>query len=87
MLADVEAKSGKKFGKIILECSPFIRVMETCAFTARALGIETVNINYKVAEHQSEVCFPEGPVMEKIEFKTRSFEDLNSEYKLLDVKF
>ena len=51
MLKEAEEKAGKKFDKIIIETSPFIRVLETCAFTAKALGVESVDINYRVAEH------------------------------------
>jgi phosphohistidine phosphatase SixA len=40
-----------KFDKIIIECSPFMRTMQTASSIAEALGVEEVEINYLSTEH------------------------------------
>ena len=42
---------GEPFDRIILEASPFLRTMQTCAMVCKALHIPSFRINYHFCEH------------------------------------
>ena len=50
LLAEIEAKTGKKFDSIVMESSPYVRVMTTAAIIARELEIERVKIDWLYSE-------------------------------------
>lgn len=53
-----------KFDKIIIECSPFMRTMQSSAGIAKALGVKEIHLNYMACEHLFEPYFPLGnPVL------------------------
>ena len=81
-------KGTKKPVKVVLECSPFIRVMASAAIIATELGLQQkpVTINYQYSEFQSMNDVDECPIP-GLEFKTQSLDDLDKEFNLLGVKF
>ena len=53
---------GCKFDQVILESSPFMRVMATASRVAKALNIEEVGINYLYSEFLSDGVYETNPM-------------------------
>ena len=58
----VEAKTGKKFTSITIECSPFIRCISTATSMAKELSIDSVKTNYLFVEGQTTFFFKFNPM-------------------------
>ena len=43
--------NGQPFDEFILESSPFLRTMQTCALVCKALQLSSFRINYEFCEH------------------------------------
>ena len=78
---------GKKFDEITIECSPFIRTMQTSARIAKELNIAEININYVYREWLGTYLHGNESPMPHIWFKNLNADELNSKFDLLDIKF
>ena len=58
------AENGLKFDKIIIECSPFLRCMQTASYLGHALGVTEIGINYKASDIQTGYKFAKDPFPE-----------------------
>lgn len=54
---------GRPFDRIVIESSPFIRTMQTCAKVCKALHIDSFRINYELCEHlEPRMRYGEDPI-------------------------
>lgn len=54
---------GRPFDRIVIESSPFIRTMQTCAQVCKALHIKSFRINYELCEHlEPRMRYGEDPI-------------------------
>ena len=83
---ELESEQGKKFDKIILQTSPFVRCMATAARIAKPLKLRSVQINYRMSEWQVG-CYNKDNPMTHLEFKSKSAACLNRKYKLLGIDY
>jgi broad specificity phosphatase PhoE len=51
-----------EFDEIIIECSPFVRCIQTASGISKELGIDSVTINWTASELQADWLFEECPV-------------------------
>ena len=52
-VSELETKQGKKFDKIIVQTSPFLRCRATAARIAKPLKVTEIDINYRMSEWQT----------------------------------
>ena len=56
-------KNNLKFDKIVIDCSPFLRCLQTANGIAEALGVEEITINHLYSEHLQDIDFAdEDPI-------------------------
>ena len=53
-LQEIEVKEGKKFDKIIINSSPYIRTISTAARICKENDIEKLNLDYNFCEWMEE---------------------------------
>ena len=59
VLKDFFEQNNMKFDKVVLECSPFLRCIQTANEIANIIGnVAQVEINYLYCEHLKESDFP-----------------------------
>ena len=70
-------KSGLKFDKVVIECSPFIRTMMTASQIAKVLDIKDITINWQACEYLHKMLFWKCPLKD-IEYSTcsESFQEM-----------
>ena len=79
-----EQSMGKVFDEVILECSPFIRCIQTSSRIAKALGVKEVRFNYLCSEWQGQSAYINHNPIPLLEFKNNSKSALNKQFKLVN---
>ena len=79
LLAEIEEKEGRKFDSIVMESSPFMRVMTTASIVAKELSIDNIKIDWLHSEYNCPIP--------KIEFKNKTLEEIDEEYDLGGIRF
>ena len=65
----------EEYDRVKIECSPFIRCMETAAAIAKEIGIKRVKINYRCAEWLSDRLYPDGTPLNKLEISENKIQE------------
>lgn len=61
ILKDFFEQNNMKFDKVVMQCSPFLRCIQTANQISEALGIiSEIEVNYLFCEHLNEASFPQG---------------------------
>ena len=68
-----------KFDEVIMECSPFIRTVQTATQIAKKIGITKIKINYKLSELLATCFFPENPI-DKLITRTKEHDKILKDF-------
>lgn len=65
------------FDEIIIECSPFLRCIQTASKIAEKLKVKKVEINWQISEHLGNIQFPNEDPVPRLTINKYGFEDFN----------
>ena len=85
-LKELEKKEGRKFDKVIVVTSPFVRSMQTAGRLSKEMGIKEAGICFQISEILNEGVFPRDP-FPHLERLKMSASKLDKKYSLSGLKF
>ncbi len=68
------------FDQIIIECSPFLRCIQTASLIAEKLKVKKVEINWLISEHLGNIQFPRSDPIPRLAISKYGIEDFNQNY-------
>ena len=80
-LKKIEKKEGRKFDRVIVRCSPFIRTMASAARVCKSLGIKKAEKSYLMCELLQPKVYSSNP-LPQLECVKKSAAKLDKEFKL-----
>ena len=82
-MKEIEIREKRKFDKVIVSSSPFIRTMTTGALICERIGVKEISLDYNFCEWQTPEIFKDNnPPLPMLEVRNHSLEELENIYML-----
>lgn len=85
-LAEIEKKEGRKFDRVIVRCSPYIRTLASAGRVCKELGLKKAEYSYLICELLNANVYASNP-LPKLEYKHSSAAKLDKTFNLQGIKF